>query len=136
MAITKDKSLKTSFQIFPSATLFYAQIIMDRAKKAKGSNALQTSFTLNTWTALRCYLYLLGSILSVYTQTATYCFIMKHCTWLVGGTVVPSRAVCEKMGGQKLQYLHTNICSTLLDVSANYWTDTLHRHKKLWRRNR
>jgi len=29
MVITKEKSLKISFQIFPSATLFYAQITVD-----------------------------------------------------------------------------------------------------------
>jgi len=60
------------------------------AKKPKGSNAPETSVTRNTWTALRCYLCLLGSCLSVYTQTVTYCFVMKHCTWLVGGIFVPS----------------------------------------------
>ena len=29
VVITKDKSLNTSFQIFPSETLFYAQIMID-----------------------------------------------------------------------------------------------------------
>ena len=94
---------------------------------------LKTSFTLNTWTALPYYLYLLDSFLSVYTQTATYCFMMKH--YLVG-----RRYRCAKQSVRKWvdrSYdTYTQNLQHISRLSANYWTDTLHRHKKLWRRNR